>query len=133
VPVRLALALLVAASLLPAALRARAPRVEAARPCEPEGRGVPPRGWLGCAADPGPRRQLTDAERLLLGRPLDPNRAGAEALAHVPGIGPRLARAVVEDREARGPFPGVDDLVRVKGIGPRRLARARPWLEVPAR
>jgi len=133
VPVRIALALLVAASLVPAVLRARAPRGEAERSCEPEGRGAPPRGWLGCAADPGPRRPLTDTERLLLGRPLDPNRAGAEALAFVPGIGPRLAGAVVDDREARGPFTGVEDLVRVKGIGPKRLERARPWLEVRAR
>ncbi|HSN91168.1 MAG TPA: helix-hairpin-helix domain-containing protein [Anaeromyxobacteraceae bacterium] len=130
---RLALALLVAASLLPAALRARAPGPDAPRACSPEGRGVPPRGWLGCAADPGPPRPLSDEERLLIGRPLDPNRAGAEALAFVPGIGPGLARAVVDDREAHGPFQGVEDLVRVRGIGPKRLERARPWLEVPAR
>jgi competence protein ComEA len=133
VPVRFALALLAAASVLPAALRAGAPPREAPGPCEPEGRGTPPRGWLGCAADPGPSRPFTDEERLLLGMPLDPNRAGADALAFVPGIGPRLARAVVDEREARGPFPGVEDLVRVKGIGPKRLARARPWLEVQAR
>ena len=94
---------------------------------------MPPRGWLGCAADPGPPRPLSDEERLLIGRPLDPNRAGAEALAFVPGIGPGLARAVVDDREAHGPFQGVEDLVRVRGIGPKRLERARPWLEVPAR
>lgn len=132
-PVRLALALLAAAALAPAILRAFQRPGGAPPACQPEGRGTPPRGWLGCAADPGTPRPLADEERLLLGMPIDPNRAGAGALAFVPGIGPGLARAVVEDREAHGPFLGVDDLVRVKGIGPRRLARARPWLDVPAR
>lgn len=132
-PVRLALALLAAATLVPAALRALPPGRAPPEGCRPEGRGTPPRGWLGCAADAGRPRPLTDPERLLLGMPLDPNRAGAEALAFVPGLGPGLARAVVEDREANGPFPGVEDLVRVKGIGPGRLARASPFLEIEGR
>jgi competence protein ComEA len=127
---RLARLLLLAALALPPALRALAARPEAARPCRSEGRGVPPRHWLGCAADPGPRRDLADEERLALGLPLDPNRAGARALAFVPGLTPRLARAVVEDRSARGRFGEVDDLLRVEGVGPRRLASARPALRV---
>jgi competence protein ComEA len=132
-PARLALALLVAAALVPAVLRIFPADRDAPGACLPEGRGTPPRGWLGCAADPGTARPLTDQERLLLGFPLDPNRAGADALAFVPGLGPGLARAVVEDRRVRGPFPGVEDLLRVRGIGARRLARARPFLEIPPR
>lgn len=130
VRVRLALTLLLLSLEIPPALRGLAARPAAPRPCPPEGRGRPPRHWLGCAADPGPPRDLADEERLLLGLPLDPNRAGARALAFVPGLTPRLARAVVADREARGPFSALDDLARVAGIGPRRLSRARPALAI---
>ncbi len=100
--------------------------------CAAEGRGVPPRHWLGCAADPGTPRGLDGAERLLLGLPLDPNTASARDLAFVPGLSPRLGEAVVADREERGPFRSVEDLVRVRGIGPKRLARAKESLVVSA-
>jgi competence protein ComEA len=48
----------------------------------------------------------------------------------LPGVGPSLARAIILDRTARGPFHSIDDLARVKGIGPARLAALRPWLRV---
>lgn len=127
---RIALALVAAAALLPAALRAR-PRPEPpVRSCVPEGRGTPPRHWIGCAADAGPVRGLTGGERLLLGLSLDLNRAEADELALVPGLSARLAAEVVADRERRGPFREVGELRRVRGIGPARLARARPHLAV---
>jgi competence protein ComEA len=127
------LLVLLALGLPPACkvLLARSGDGAAGRPgCAPSGRGVPPRHWLGCLPDRGPPRALADEERLLLGWPLDPNRAGARALAFVPGLTPRLARAVVEDRAIRGPFADVDALDRVAGIGPQRLARARAALAV---
>lgn len=120
---------LLLAVLAPAALR---PSLEAPqlRGCEPEGRGEPPRHWLGCAADPGPRRPLADDERLVLGRPVDPNTAPAAVLAHVPGLSRALARELVRDREVNGPFASVADLQRVRGIGPKRLAQAGATLSI---
>jgi len=131
-PARLALLLVAAASLLPSALQALRRPEPAAVPCAPEGRGTPPRHWMGCAADPGPRRDLTGGERLLLGLPLDANRATAGELALVPGLSPRLAAELVADRERRGPFLRVEEVERVRGIGPARLAKARPHLAVEA-
>lgn len=128
VPARVALSLVLALVLAAPALRLFLERPPAPRACEEEGRGEPPRHWLGCAADPGARRALADDERLVLGLPLDPNRAGARALAFVPGLSRRLAEEVVADREAKGPFASVEELVRVRGIGPKRLARAAPHL-----
>lgn len=84
--------------------------------------------WLGCAADPGPRRALAGDELLLLGLPLDVNRASARELAFVPGIGAGLAAAVVADRERAGSFLSPEELLRIHGIGPKKLARARPFL-----
>ena len=129
-PARLAaLGLLLALVLTPSALRGRW-AAGTRRPCQVEGRGRPPFHWLGCAGDPGPRRGLSADERLALGLPIDPNRAGERELALVPGLSPRLARAVVEHRLAHGPFGAVDDLLAVKGIGPRRLEQARPRLAI---
>jgi competence protein ComEA len=124
-----ALSLLLAAVLASSALRPSCGAPPA--PCLREGRGLPPRHWLGCAADPGPPRDLTAAERLALGLPVDPNTAGERELAFVPGLTPLLARELVAWRRAHGPFRAVDDLRSVKGIGPARLARARPHLAVP--
>lgn len=131
-PARLALLVVALASLLPSALRSwRSPEV-LPPPCSPEGRGTPPRHWIGCASDAGPRRDLTGGERLLLGMALDVNRATAAELALVPGLSPRLAAELVADRERRGPFSAVEEVERVRGIGPARLARARPHLAVEA-
>ena len=53
---------------------------------------------------------------------LNLNTATLAELESLPGIGPVLARRIVEAR----PFQSVDDLARVKGIGPRRLEEVRP-------
>jgi competence protein ComEA len=55
--------------------------------------------------------------------PVDVNHADADALATLPGIGPSLARRIVDDRAAHGAFASVDDLDRVSGIGPSTIAR----------
>jgi competence protein ComEA len=88
---------------------------------------------VGCAGDDGPARDLDGPERLAVGLRVDLNRATARDLAGVPGLSERLAADVVADRLARGPFRAPDDLVRVRGIGPARLARARPHLVVEGR
>lgn len=61
--------------------------------------------------------------------PLDLNRADTAALQALPGVGPALARRIVEAR-AESPFRSVDDLLKVRGIGPATLARLRPLVAV---
>jgi competence protein ComEA len=58
------------------------------------------------------------------------NTATAADLERLPGVGPVLARRIVEQREAKGLFRQLDDLLQVKGIGPRLLARLRPRLSL---
>lgn len=57
---------------------------------------------------------------------LDVNRATAQELAGLPGIGPALARRVVEWRGRHGPFATVDELEKVPGIGAATVERLRP-------
>lgn len=127
---RLALLVAVAFALLAGPIRVFLERPAPPRSCDPEGRGAAPRHWLGCAADPGPSRPLEPDEALALGRPIDLNRASARDLSFVPGLSRALANAIVADRARNGPFRTVDDLDRVRGIGPKRLARARGSLAV---
>ena len=48
---------------------------------------------------------------------VDVNTAGLDELMALPGIGPARAQAILDDREANGPFRYPEDLIRVKGIG----------------
>ena len=54
------------------------------------------------------------------------NQATWVELLQLEGLGETTARQVVSDRESRGLFRDVDDLQRVKGIGPATLAKLRP-------
>ena len=53
---------------------------------------------------------------------IDVNRASVSELESLPGIGPSLGQAIVDWREANGPFASIDGLVAVPGIGPAKLA-----------
>jgi competence protein ComEA len=46
------------------------------------------------------------------------------------GIGPVKAQAIVDHRNANGPFASVDELLEVKGIGPATLEKNRGRLSV---
>ncbi len=57
-----------------------------------------------------------------LAEPVNVNTADAETIAAaLTGIGLVRAQAIVEYREAHGPFETLDDLLEVSGIGPRVL------------
>lgn len=56
------------------------------------------------------------------------NQAGWPELAQLPGIGEVLARRIVASRDADGRFRTAEDLLRVNGIGPRKLAQMRRYL-----
>lgn len=59
------------------------------------------------------------------------NTASAAALAEaITGVGSERAAAIVEYREAHGPFKSVDDLKAVKGIGEKTLEQNRARLTV---
>jgi competence protein ComEA len=75
-----------------------------------------------CSAEAG---RMAASEALLFGVPLDLNAATRDELAGLPGIGEKTAQAIVEEREANGAFTSPDDLARVKGVGPKTIARLR--------
>lgn len=56
---------------------------------------------------------------------VDLNRDPAAIIEVLPGIGPALAARIVADRDAHGPFHTLDDLRRVRGIGPKTVEGLR--------
>lgn len=56
------------------------------------------------------------------------NTASAEQLQQLRGIGPAMAARIVDWREQEGPFTSVDQLMAIKGIGEKTLARFRDRL-----
>ena len=68
--------------------------------------------------------------RLALALPLPLNQASAQDLALLGGLNPRQARAIVAHRQRHGPFPSVESLRQVHGIGKKTLAKVAPYLAV---
>jgi competence protein ComEA len=60
---------------------------------------------------------------------IDVNRAGAVELQKLPGVGPTLAARIVEYRQKR-PFASVEELRKVKGVGPKTLDAIRPHVAI---
>jgi competence protein ComEA len=65
-----------------------------------------------------------------IGFPINVNQASVEALEALPGIGPKTAQAIVDYRQASGPFPTVDSITAVKGIGQGTLEKIRALIVV---
>ncbi len=59
------------------------------------------------------------------------NMASLSELEGIPGIGPVLARRIVEYREQNGPFTTYEDLLKVQGIGEKTLEKIKPFIQVP--
>jgi competence protein ComEA len=53
------------------------------------------------------------------------NTADRAQLELLPGIGPALAERILQERKASGSFRRIEDLGRVKGIGPKIIERLR--------
>jgi uncharacterized protein len=61
---------------------------------------------------------------------VDLNTASPQLLEHVSGVGPNLARKIVEHRERQGAFPSRAALRKVSGLGPKAFEQAAGFLRV---
>ena len=76
------------------------------------------------APDPPARRAASGPVRTGI------NTASAEDLERLPGIGPALAGRILDYRRQHGRFSRADQLVEVKGIGPKTFEKMKPWVVV---
>ncbi len=59
------------------------------------------------------------------------NRDGVERIAELMnGVGPKIAERIVAYREANGPFESIEQIMEVKGIGPKTLEKNRSLLKI---
>jgi competence ComEA-like helix-hairpin-helix protein len=80
-------------------------------------------------ASRGPAIQSSAWDAVLAdARTIDVNQANARELERLPGVGRVLAGRIVRDRDARGPFAGPGDLLRVPGVGPKTLESIEHYL-----
>ncbi len=102
------------------------------------GWGQLPVGELFGPFDAGPEAAPSRSAPLPLDSPaktppvfqVELNRATWVELAQLPGLGRVLAQRIVEHRRRHGNFRSVEQLRQVRGIGPRRLQRLRPFVRV---
>jgi len=73
-------------------------------------------------------RSLDPQKMKVLSIPININTAKVEELDVLPGVGPKMAQAIVAYREAHGKFSALEDLQKVKGLGPMKFAAIRPHL-----
>jgi hypothetical protein len=116
----------------PRALGPPGPVTPCDRPVELPGDGVaclPPA--LHSELGPGDRLgggRMAPARLAAWAVPVDLNRASLAELASLDGVGPKLASRIAAGR----PYRDVDEVARVRGIGPRRLERLRERLVTTA-
>lgn len=80
---------------------------------------LPPDSSRGLAAQ---RQRSASLDRpLAAGETVDLDRAGVDDIARLPRIGRSLAKTIVADRSANGPFGSLEGLDRVPGVGPGLL------------
>lgn len=79
---------------------------------------------------PPPDRKSSRAQQALAPNSISLNSATAAELDLLPGVGPATAAKILEYRASRGGFKSVDELLEVKGIGPKKLAQIRPFVRL---
>ena len=115
--------------------RTPAPASSLATPRSEEGASSAP------SPEPAPRRQRRGTAPSESPRPrsaptnvpsdtIDLNRATSDELTRLPGVGPALARRIVDLRAAEGPFTRIDDLGRVRGMSLRKVEKLRALVTI---
>ncbi len=91
---------------------------------------VTPQPAPTAAPAPAPPQDQQPAAAPAIRKLINVNTAAQGELELLPGIGPALAKRILDYRATKGPFKRIDDLDNVKGIGPKILARLRPQVTV---
>ena len=94
--------------------------------------GLPMAAGEGTAPELARGKGVTDRNAASLAlvsfQPIPINRADRETLIALDGIGPVLAGRIIEWRREHGRFRTPDDLLAVRGIGPKKLAKILPQI-----
>jgi competence protein ComEA len=109
-----------------AVLALRWPSQKPALDCPPDQIHLDAQGVARC----GPGQALPAGQKLSAGGKLDLNQATADELALISGIGPALAKALVDERTRLGRFTSWDQVDAVSGVGEAKLAALKGGTEL---
>lgn len=78
----------------------------------------------------GSVRRERAQDLVLFGLPIDLNSASAEVLDAIPSVSRDLADRIVRDRQEKGPFREMRDLLEIEGVGPAAVDRLEAFVEI---
>jgi competence protein ComEA len=61
---------------------------------------------------------------------IDLNRASVKDLTQLKGVGQKYAARIVEYREENGQFNQIEDIMKIKGIGPKKFESIKDFVVV---
>jgi competence protein ComEA len=73
------------------------------------------------------KRNKFPAKVIAAEKSINLNKAGVDVLITIPGIGKRTAENIIEQRTKLGGFKRVDDLLKVKNIGAKKLDKIKKY------
>ena len=85
---------------------------------------------LVVSGSPSPIQAVQWDEALAAARQVDINTASAAELERLPELGPGLAQRIVEYRSQHRRFERVEDLMHVRGIGPKKYKALESYILV---
>jgi len=62
--------------------------------------------------------------------PIDINKAELRELMKIPGVGRKIASEIIKEREKRGRFRRIEELLEIKGIGKKNLKIIKKYIKV---
>jgi competence protein ComEA len=65
---------------------------------------------------------------LAQGEKLNINIANQQALSHLPGIGPKTAKKIIDYRNAHGFFNNIEEIKNVSGIGEKKFEKLKDYI-----
>jgi competence protein ComEA len=81
---------------------------------------------------PKPPLDAAALAEITAAKKINVNAADALELCTLPGVGPVIARRIVEYRKNHPPFEKAEDLTAVEGIGPATVEKLRPYVTCEA-
>ena len=77
-----------------------------------------------------PAAAMAQKSKIALTEKVNINTATAEQLQTLPGVGPALAKTIIDHRTKSGKFNKIEELINVKGIGEKKFQKMKDRLVV---
>ena len=82
-------------------------------------------GTHGCTFS---QNEMSAYYKITLGIPISLNRESENGLTAIPWIGTGLAQSIVKERSKRGGFKQMNEIMDIRGIGPRLYKMIQPYV-----